>query len=50
MFNRSIFAVSALALSASVFAVAPVNPLDPQYKTPAFSDIHPGEGAMTRDE
>ena len=30
--------------------MAPANPLDPQYKAPAFSDIHKGEGAMTQDE
>ena len=50
MFKRSIFAVAALAVSTSLFAVGPMSPLDPQYKSPAFNDIHKGEGAMTQQE
>lgn len=50
MFKRSVFAVAVLAASSSVFAVGPTSPLDPQYKPPAFNDIHKGEGAMTQDE
>lgn len=50
MFKRSIFAVAALGISSSLFAMGPMSPLDPQYKAPAFNDIHQGEGAMTQDE
>ena len=39
MYKRSIFAISALALSSSLFAMGPMSPLDPQYKAPAFNDI-----------
>ena len=50
MYKRSIFAISALALSSSLFAMGPMSPLDPQYKAPAFNDIHKGDGPMTQGE
>ena len=50
MRKRSIFAVAVLGVSSSLFAMGPMSPLDPQYKAPAFSDIHQGEGALTQDE
>ncbi|MDQ3259889.1 MAG: hypothetical protein M3Q00_03735 [Pseudomonadota bacterium] len=50
MLKRSLFAVAALAVSSSVFAMGPMSPLDPQYKAPAFNDIHQGEGPMTQGE
>jgi hypothetical protein len=50
MYKRSIFAISALALSSSLFAVGPMNPLDPQYKPPPFNEIHKGDGPMTQEE
>jgi hypothetical protein len=50
MFKRSLFAIAALAASSTLLAVGPGGPLDPQYRAPAFSDIHKGEGAMTQEE
>ncbi len=50
MYKRSIFAISALAMSSSLFAMEPMSPLDPQYKAPAFKDIHKGDGPMTQGE
>ena len=50
MLKRSVLTLAALAVSAGVFAQDVMGPLDPQYKAPAYSDIHKGDGAMTQQE
>lgn len=50
MFKRTMLAAVALGVSSSLFAMGLISPLDAQYEAPAFSDIHQGEGAMTRGD
>ena len=50
MFKRTMLAAAALGVSSSLFAMGLVTPLDADYKAPAFSDIHQGDGAMSRGD
>ena len=50
MIKRSMFAVAALGISSSLFAVGPMSSFDPYYKFPPIGDIRKGEGAITQEE
>ena len=50
MLKHSVWALAAKAVSTAVLAQDVSGPLDPQYKSPAYSDIHKGDGPMTQQE